>query len=76
MENKKEKLNRTTVDLFAFGILLMFVFIILKLAHILPLDWVWITAPFWMSIVLAMAASLFKSIINDIKVWEQNRKRK
>lgn len=73
MERKKEKPNKTSVNLFAIGLLTMFVFIIFKLAHILPWHWVWITAPFWMSIVLVMFVSLFKSVINDIKIWNKNR---
>lgn len=76
MENKKAKVSKPTTNLFALGLLTMFIFIILKLAHIIPWHWVWITAPFWMSIVLVMFISLVKSIVNDIKIWNKQRKSK
>jgi len=69
----KEKTNKTTTNLFALGLLVMFVLIILRLAHIIPWHWVWITSPFWGTIVLVMFISLAKSVVNDIKLWKKDR---
>lgn len=72
----KEETNKTTTNLFALGLLVMFVLIILKLAHIIPWHWVWITSPFWGTIALAMLISLAKSVVNDIKLWKKGRRTK
>ena len=71
MEKKKYKPNKTNVNIFSLGLIVMFVFIILRLAHIIMWHWVWITAPFWGAIVLVMFISLIINIINDIKIWKQ-----
>ena len=73
MEKQKTRASKSTTNLFAVGLLTMFIFIILKLAHILPWHWVWVTAPFWMSIGLVMFVSLAKSIVHDVQIWNRER---
>ena len=73
MEDKKTKSDKTSVNIFALGLIVMFVFSILRLANVLVWHWVWITVPFWGAIVLVMSISLAKSIIKDVKLWRKSK---
>lgn len=46
------------VDVSTVPVLLFLVFLLLKLTHVLEWSWVWVTAPLWGSVVLAVVAAV------------------
>jgi len=69
--NKEVKKKKSTLysNILAIGILVLIVFILLRLANVIMWHWLWVTSPFWGSIVFVMFLSLIKSIVKDFKIW-------